>query len=173
MLHKIRVFNQKVRGVLSKTFIRLPFIVDLRCLPFDRDPNDHPDNPLYKLAELTRWNVFAHANLIPYIKKHGIEFNIVEKSMKCKEPMNLFHKYSVFTTPTIVDKRWIRFDHVFVTQLSKWTNDSKPVEYAVVKIKFELKDKEGNFVCPDKFVNSGSILWMVWREGIKDKKYEL
>lgn len=161
----IRIFNQILLGSLKKSPVRIPYTVNFRCTPFDIDLYMHQNNAMYvRIAELTRWRLLAEGNVFSFAKKRGLQFFAADQSVRYYKQIQLFKKYSVSTTISITDNKWMHFHHVFHTHEDELKGDEKPVTFTVVTCKAVMKDRVGKTIPPMDLINSSDIFKSLVKE---------
>lgn len=154
-----RIVNQLVQGY----FKRLPLLkgpqnttyydVNMRCWPIDMDAFMHMNNACYvRCAELARWRVFLQSDTLRMTSLQGILFLAVEQRVSYLKPIMPFAKYTIRTTITSSDNKWLHYRHTFQQHDSQVSNGKDAMVYAVVDCKAVLKEKTGKTVKIDQLI---------------------
>ena len=154
-----RIMNQLVQGYLKKVPLQKGahgtsfYDVSMRCWPIDMDAFMHMNNACYvRCAELARWRVFLQSNTLKMTSLQGILFLAVEQHVSYLKPISPFAKYTIRTSITSSDNKWLHYRHTFQQHASQVKEGKDPVVYAVVDCKAVLKEKSGKTVKIDQLV---------------------
>ncbi len=155
----LRVLNQLVLGSLKKLPVKSPYVVNMRCWPIDIDIYMHMNNANYpRTAELARWRAFPQANMMNVLLGKGTLFLAVEQTVQYFKPIGLFQKYTISTTISVTDNKWMHYNHTFQQHPDDLKSpDQKPITFCIVTCKAVLKEKSGKTIPPTAIMSQSEI----------------
>ena len=93
----------------------------------------------FRVAELARWRITPASGLL----SHNWRFLVVEQNIKYLSSIQPFQSYSVTSSVTTSDNKWLHYRHTFE---SIPTTGQDPVQFAIVDLKAVIKEPSGKTV---------------------------
>lgn len=137
----LRILNQVVLGSIYKINQNkgMPFVSIFRCWPVDVDIYFHMNNASYlRTAELSRWRLFSASGAFTKSTADW-KFIVVENNVNYLKSIAPFQAYTIHTTVTTSDNKWLHYEHVF-------RHPTKDIIYATVDARAVVKESSGKTV---------------------------
>lgn len=150
LLYTLRLINNILLGMVSKPIIKNRTVkIPFRCWPVDLDTYMHMNNAnFFRVAELSRWRQFPSTGLMKHsFKRGGLMFLVVEQQIQYLKPILPFQKYTISTTITHSENKWLHYEHLFEECVPEGVQRD-PVVYAKINLKAVMKERSGKTVRP-------------------------
>lgn len=141
-----RIINQVLHGHFKPVVIStkgpgaVSFDSPFRLWPIDMDIFMHMNNASYvRVSELARWRAFPAAGFLkPSFR--NVVFLVTEQKVKYLKPILPFRNYTVRTTVTSSENKWLHYEHRFISVPKE---GKEPTVHAVVEATAVVKRPDG------------------------------
>jgi acyl-CoA thioesterase FadM len=148
-----RIINQIALGTIKPLPSKSPYLVNFICWPIDIDMFLHMNNSSYlRVAELARWRYLYSSKFLSDPQLNRLLFLVVEQKCVYKKPIMPFQRFTVSTTITSSEDKWLNYTQKFLQHPSSVKPGKDPIEYAVVEVTAVVKEKSGKTFRPSQII---------------------